>query len=380
MMSEIQIEVTVIGAGNGGKAMAAEMASRGFQVTLFNRSYERIEVIDMRGGIELKTEVGHDIFAPLHKTTADMEQALQGSKLIMVVIPASGHREIALMAAPYLNENQVVVLNPGRTGGALEFRKGLTDGGCTCTPIVCEAETFLFAARSLGPAEAQIFRTKFSVPVAAFPARRTDEAISTLHKVYPQFIPAKNVLHTSLNNMGAIFHPALSLLNAGWIEATHGDFEFYMDGVTPATARVLRALDRERVTVAAAVGVRAQTAEEWLNRAYGAKGESLYHAMHANSGYKGIKAPNRLQHRYISEDVPCSLLPIALIGQQYGVETSTISAMITLANIVHGTDYWRTGRTLERLGIEGLSIQELHHYVNTAERARESISKQRIRV
>ncbi len=367
-MSKIPQKITVIGAGHGGKAMAAEMASRGLPVTLFNRTPSRIEVIKMRGGIELHTEDNQHVFAPLEAVTWDIAEAVAGAELIMVVIPASGHRDVALMVAPHLRDDQVVVLNPGRTGGALEFRQALTEGGCTSVPIICEAETFLFAARSLGPAEAQIFRTKYSVPAAAFPATRTEEALDVLRTVYPQFIPAKNVLHTSMNNMGAVFHPALALLNAGWIEATSGDFQFYMDGVTPATARVLTALDRERVTVAASLGIRAQTAEEWLNRAYAANGADLYEAMHANPGYKGIKAPNHLRHRYIFEDVPCSLVPIALIGQQYGVETSTITALVSLANIVHGTDYWRKGRTLKLLGIQNMSVTELHHYVETGER------------
>ncbi len=360
--------ITVIGAGHGGKAMAAEMASRGFSVTLYNRSPERLDVIAMRGGVELRTEEGREVFATLRAATSDPEAAVKDADLIMIAIPASGHYDVGVTFAPYLRDDQVVVLNPGRTGGALEFRAALDHGGCACHPIICEAETFLFAARSLGPAESQIFRTKYSVPLAAFPATRTQAALDVVRTVYPQFIPAKNVLHTSMNNMGAIFHPALSLLNAGWIEATQGDFEFYMDGVTPATARVLSALDRERVTVAAAIGVRAQSALEWLDRAYAATGDGLYEAMHANSGYKGIKAPNRLQHRYIFEDVPCSLVPVALIGQQYGVETVTIHAMIALANIVHGTDYLHKGRTLEHLGIRGLSVTELHHYVETGER------------
>lgn len=360
--------ITVIGAGHGGKSMAAEMASRGFAVTLYNRTADHIEVIEMRGGINLRTEEGREVFAPLKLVTSNPEQAVAQADLIMVVIPASGHRDVGLTFAPYLQDHQVVLLNPGRTGGALEFKRALDDGGCHCRPIVCEAETFIFAARSQGPAQAQIFRTKFSVPVAAFPAGRTREALDVLQIVYPQFIPAKNVLYTSMNNMGAIFHPALTLLNAAWIEATQGDFEFYMDGVTPATAKVLGALDRERVTVAAAIGVRAQTAEEWLDRAYDATGDNLYEAMHANPGYKGISAPNRVQHRYIFEDVPCSLVPMALIGQQYGVETSTISAIVRLANIVHGVDYWRKGRTLEQLGIRGLSVTELHRYVETGER------------
>ena len=367
-MNQHAIRIAVIGAGHGGKAMAAEMASRGYRVTLYNRTYDKIEIIDIRGGIELQTEDGHSTFAHLHLVTADIGEALAETNLIMVVVPASGHRDVALSAAPYLRDDHIVVLHPGRTGGALEFEQTLLESGCRGKPIICEAETFLFAARSTGPAEVRIFRTKFSVPISAFPATRSQEALAMLSPVYSQFILAKNVLYTSLNNMGAIFHPALTLLNAGWIEARKGDFEFYMDGVTPATARVLVALDRERVTVASAVGIRAQTAEDWLERAYHAHGDDLYEAMHANLGYEGIKAPKLIRHRYIFEDVPYSLVPIAYIGHQYGVDTTCIHSIVNLANIVHATDFWRTGRTLERLGIEAMSVTELNHYMETGER------------
>lgn len=367
-METKSLRITVIGAGHGGKAMAAELAARGFPVTLYNRTYANIEVIALRGGIELMTEDGHEVFGPLQKVTSDIGEALAEAQLVMVVLPASAHWEVALHAAPCVKNDQIILLNPGRTGGALEFAAGLHAGGCQTCPIVCEAETFIFASRSMGPAEARIFRTKYSLPAAAFPTTRTPEALEVIRQAYPQFFPAKNVLHTSLNNMGAIFHPALTLLNAGWIETTLGDFEFYMDGVTPTTAKVLEALDRERVTVGSAVGIRAQTAMEWLYRAYSAEGDNLYQAMHANPGYSGIKAPNRLNHRYIFEDVPCSLVPMALIGRQYGVDTPTINAMVHLANTVMGTDYWHKGRTLEKLGIKGMSVNELHHYVETGER------------
>jgi opine dehydrogenase len=364
-----ELKITVIGAGHGGKAMAAEMASRGFDVTLYNRTYSNIEVIDMRGGIELVTEDGREVFGPLSKATSEMEEGLAEADLVMIVIPASGHRSVGLSAAPYLQDDQIVVLNPGRTGGALEFAQALKEGHCECEPIVCESETFLFASRSIGPAEARIFRTKYSVPVAAFPTPRTEEALKTINQVYPQFIPAKSVLHTSLNNMGAVFHPALTLLNAGWIESTLGDFEFYMEGVTSSTARVLESLDAERVAVAEAIGIRAQTAREWLYRAYAAEGDDLFSAMHANPGYKGIKAPNRLRHRYIFEEIPCSLIPMAELGAAYEVKTPTIRALIHLACTVHDTDYWQRGRTLDNLGIKDMTVEELHRYINTGKRS-----------
>ncbi len=66
-----------------------------------------------------------------------------------------------------------------------------------------------------GPAMARIFRIKESVPIAALPASRTVEVLDRLQSAFPQFIDGVSVLHTGLNNMGAIFHPALTLLNAG---------------------------------------------------------------------------------------------------------------------------------------------------------------------
>jgi opine dehydrogenase len=365
MERQEMLQITIIGAGHGGKAMAADLAIRGFAVRLYNRTYHNIEVIAARHGIELTLEDGQPAFGRLQLVTSDIQAALNGSHLIMVVIPASGHSDIARVCAPYLRDDQMVVLNPGRTGGALAFRHTLQEAGCTANVTIAETETFLFAARSEGPAEARIFRRKNSVPLAALPATRTQSVLDMLEEIYPQFIAAPNVLYTSLNNMGAIFHPALTLMNMGWIEASNGDFQFYIDGVTPATARILERLDRERVTVATAMGINAQAALDWLEQAYSARGANLYEAIQNNPGYMGIKAPRTIQHRYIFEDVPYSLVPMAAFGRRFGVDVQGIEALIQLACVVHGTDYRHRGRDLASMGLEGLSIEEITRLVET---------------
>jgi opine dehydrogenase len=353
----------VIGAGHGGKAMAADLAVRGFAVNLYNRTVERINDIALRREVEVEYEDGTHRLGRMAAVTSDIAEALCGVDVVMVVVPASGHRDIACLCAPHLRDGQIVVLNPGRTGGALEFRQVLNREGCPAEIIVAETGTFVFASRSTGPTQARIFRRKNSVPLAALPAVQTGHVLESVCEAYPQFIPAPNVLHTSLDNMGAIFHPALTLLNAGWIERTMGDFQFYIDGVTPSTAHVLEVLDRERVTVAAAVGVRARSALRWLKDAYSAEGEALYEAIQANPGYQGIRAPRNLRHRYIFEDVPFSLMPIASLGKQFGVDTWGIDAMIRLACIVHRTNYYARGRTVEDMGLKGLSVSEVNRYL-----------------
>lgn len=356
---------TVIGAGHGGKAMAAHLALIGVQVTLYNRTFDHIEIIGKRGGIDLEcAEGGPSGFGRLVKATSDIAVALENAQVIMVVVPSSAHADIARTSAPFLKDGQIVILHPGRTCGAIEFYKTLKDQGCTADITIAEAETFIYASRSDGPAQARIFRIKEAVPIAALPATRNSIALEAINPVYPQFIDGVNVLHTGLNNMGAIFHPALTLLNAGRIEATHGDFQFYIDGVTPSTARVLEVLDRERVTVASSLGIRARTAMDWLELAYNSSGEDLNEAIHNQPGYYGIKAPSTINHRYIFEDIPMSLVPIASMGQHYGVSVRGMDAIIRLGCIVHRTDYWRRGRTLEKLGIANLSVSELTRFVN----------------
>ncbi len=356
------LRIAVLGAGHGGRAMAADLAARGYHVSLYNRTLEHIEAVKARKGIELWLE-DKSVFGPLQAVSDRIEEVIDGAHLIMVVVPASGHVDVARFCAPYLQDGQILVLNPGRTGGALEFHQILTEFGSPADIIVAEAETLIFASRTTGPAEARIFRRKNSVPVAALPATRTGEVLDILSEVYPQFVAAPNVLYTSLNNMGAVFHPALTLLNAGWIENTQGDFQFYTQGVTRSTARMLEVIDRERVTVAAALGIRAQTAVEWLATAYSATGDDLYEAMQDNPGYQGISAPRSLRHRYIFEDVPYSLVPIVELGKRFGVSVWAIDAMVQLACVIHGTDYYHRGRNLKRMGLEGLRVNEISNLV-----------------
>lgn len=358
----------VIGAGNGGKAIAAYLALLGIQVTLYNRTANRVEIIRLRGGIDLESATEPHGFGKLYKVTDNMEEALQDAEIIMVVVPSTAHYDIAKASAPFLRDDHIVILNPGRTGGALEFRYTLAQENCTTNPIIAEAETFIFASRSEGPSQARIFRIKEAVPLAALPATRTVEVLKAINPAFPQFIDGKNVLQTGLNNMGAIFHPALALLNSGWIEATSGDFQFYVDGVTPSVAKVLEVLDRERVTVASALGLKGRNALEWLELAYNATGDNLYEAMHNQTGYYGIKAPGTLNHRYITEEIPMSLVPIASFAKTYGVSVNGIESIINLANFIHGTDYRRKGRTVERLGIKDMSVGELVNFVETGER------------
>ena len=355
----------VVGAGNGGLAMAGHLGLMGFAVSLYNRTDVRLEGVRWHGGIRVEGAV--EGFGPVRFATSDMERVLEDSDIIMVVTPSTAHRGLAALMAPHLQDGQIVVLNPGRTCGALEFRQALRESGSRGRPIIAEAQTFIYASRALSRHEARIFSIKNGVALAALPSYLTPEVLAALESAYPQFKAGGNVLATSMENIGAVFHPALTILNAGWIEGTKGEFDYYLDGITPSIAAVLELIDQERLGVARALGARSMSAREWLYLSYDSPGSTLYEAIGNTEAYRGIKAPSGIDHRYVFEDVPMSLVPMSSLGAMLGVPTPMIDIVIRLASIMNGKDYRAEGRTVERIGLAGLCLKDIHRIVSEEE-------------
>ncbi|MGE5674501.1 MAG: NAD/NADP octopine/nopaline dehydrogenase family protein [Mycobacterium leprae] len=358
------IRFAVLGAGHGGMAIAGHLGLLGFPVRLWARNTHALAGVAAAGGITLEGVIRG--FGPVEAAPA-LAKAVQGADTILVVVPASAHGELARLCAPHLEDGQKVLLLPGRTGGAIEFTQALRASGCQADVLVGEAQTFLYASRRTGEASAQIYGIKKRVLAAALPARRTLELLAGIKPAFPQFMPARLVWKTSLDNIGAIFHPAVVLLNTGWVESTGGAFHHYTDGISQSVAQFLEQLDAERVAVARALGVGALTAREWLEEVYGSLGDSLHEAIQRTPAYRGVRATGTLNHRYLWEDVPTGLVPIAELGRACGVATPLSDTIITLAGSLCRTDFRQSGRTLARLGLEGLSPAQIGRYAMEGE-------------
>lgn len=350
-------KICVIGGGAGGLSVAGFLGIKGYTVNIYNRSIERIQPIlssreiDVRGEIEGRVKIDH--------ISNDIGKALEDVKIIMVVVPAMAHKDIAIKLSKHLKDDQIIILNPGRTFGALEFRNVLYDNGVKANVVVSEAQSLIFACRVISPGSVKILKTKNSVPLSCIPSYKIPEVIEIIKPMIPYFIPGDNILQTGLSNIGGIFHPVTTILNTAWIENSRGSFEFYHEGISRKVAKIVDKIDDERIAVAAALGIRVVSAKEWIYIAYSIHGDDLYDAIQNNPAYKRLVAPRNMNHRYIIEDIPMSLVPISSLGDHLNVETKTMKAIIQLASVIHGTDYFKTGRNMEKLGLNDLSVKEI---------------------
>lgn len=359
--------VAILGAGNGGCAAAADLALRGFSVRLYARHAERLAPLRAAGGIEAQgVQRG---FAPLPCMTTQLEEAVAGADLLMLVVPSVGHATYAQALAPLLSPDTPIFINPGHTGGGLHFAHELRHAGYSKPVQICETATLTYVCRMAGPAAVDIFGYMKQLGFAAFPGRNAQRLYQLLKPVYPEITLAANVLETALTNINAIFHPPGMIMNAGWIEHSAGDFLFYAEGLTEAVARVTADVDRERIAIAQALGVPAESFVEILYRlgltteAARASG-SIARACRESGPNKTIRSPPSLTHRYIHEDVGFGLVPFAALGGLAGTKTPTIDALIRLATIATGIDYSATGLTLEKMGLAHCSVDGLAGFLH----------------
>jgi opine dehydrogenase len=346
--------VAVVGAGAGGAAAVAELVAAGHEVRFWGRSPHTLAPFTEQGGVAYEGMLGSGLARPT-LITHDLAAAIAAADVILVCLPTFAHADIA-RALARAAVKVPVVLNPGHTGGALEFSQTFHTLGALPPPIA-EFSTLTYVARKYEPGRVTISGLAKSVRLAALPqgeaAAEAAQALFGSTKMMP------DVLACDLANVNMVLHVPGAVLAAAWVEATQGDFTFYVQGMTPGVARVMRALDDERRAVASAFGhvlpsLVAEMQAIGTVEASVRDVDDLVVAIASGEANRRIKAPGSLDHRYYREDFGHGLLPFTALAAIAGVEVPLAASLLRIAQTLLGVDLAAHGRTAERMGIAGL--------------------------
>jgi len=337
----------VLGGGHGALATAADLGSRGFEVSLALRNRPRFERlfatrrVVMSGVLEAKAE--------LAEVTADHAAAVRGADLVLVPLPAYAQEGMAEAIAGAVRPGQVVCLMPG-TFGAYVVGQRLPG------VAVAEMATLPYGARQRGEAEVGTALRAHHLPTGVYPARETEPALRVIRAAYPQAEPVEDALSAALLNSNGALHAPLMVLNAGPI--SRGPYDIHVEGTTPLVRRVIEETDGERMALREALGY---AGPHWPLADYYADRDWFY----GPGAYSSVQSRSvwreqiGFDHRYIVEDVAMGLVLWSSLGRALRVPTPLTDALIDLTSGITGTDYRKGGRSLERLGLAGLTRAEL---------------------
>ena len=350
--------IAIIGAGAGGAAAVAELTLAGHQVSLWNRSAATLAPFQALGGVAYDGLFGEGVARPRSITT-DLGEAIAGADVILVCLPTFSHASIARALAGIGSTTLPVVLNPGHTGGALEFREAFKSVRPDVPPIA-EFSTLTYVARKYAPDRVSITGAVNKIRIGALPGGRA--AAQAGSELYPAAMIMPDVLACDLANVNMVLHPPGAVLAAAWVEATGGDFTFYVQAMTPGVGRVMQALDDERRAVARAFGHELPPLIEEM------QGLGTVEASVKDTGdlVGAISSGKREPADQGARLIPASLLrrgfrprPVAFPGAGAGGRGRGAGGGIAVqaGRGATGTDYEEHGRTAARMGIAGLDRQ-----------------------
>jgi len=347
--------VAVLGGGAGARAAAGEFSLAGGQVRMWDLPAFRHGLAPLAEEPTLEVSGVAEGRARLAAVTEDIGEAIAGADLILIVTQALGHAPMAEALAAVIGPEQTIVVMPGSSGGALEVRHIIARAGGP-SPTVAETSTLPWAARSEGDRGVRIVHRVGLVKLAALPGSDTGRLVEALRPAIPGLEAAGSVLETMLCNGNPVIHPAVMLLNAGTVERSGGRWEFYEEGITPAVADLIRAVDEERLALGRAAGIELLPEPEMSRRQGYSETADYVIAYRDGPGFQKLGGPGSLDHRYLAEDVACGMVTWLELADVFGVEMPVCEAIVRVASVVLGRDLrGESRRGLRALGLEGMT-------------------------
>jgi len=361
-------KVSVFGASNAGLTAAYHFTQQGCQVALYGSEGfdEQIHAISVNGGITSLTQY-HDIeldypgFEVIDCLTTDIKQAIAYSDILILPVPSFAQVPLFKKMLPHLTDHQTIVLMPGNYG-SLELNQLKKDLGYQTLKLnFVDAISIPWATRITGNAEIAILGMKSFLPIAAFPASKTNEIVALLQPIFPLTLTAlENVIAAGLENINFGGHPLMTTLNIGLLENFPGKFNYYTDCCSPATAKACAEMDKERLAVGQAMGLTLKPELQAMNELYNMDAQSVYELNKTSETHGSVNsAPDSSKNRYITEDAPYLLVPCVEFAKLMKIKTPIATSILHLTSAFNETDYFSSGRTLEKMGLSNMSISEI---------------------
>jgi len=363
------MRLAVLGSGNGGRAFTAQCAAKGFAVTMYEPLEETEDYRRLREAGEMFMQGDIECGGKIAGVTMDMGEAAGNADAIFVVVPSFAHEPIFSKLIPHLRDGQHVFVVPGNYASFL-LRKMMREAGCKAKITISETASLPYACRIARFDTVRIHKKKFRMKLGTWPLENNSEALEIISNVfsgYVEFFPAAGgVLETDLDNINYTLHPMPILLNFGDIEKNPTTFRHYMDGITPLVSEKMMQMDEERLAAGNKLGLDLMSTMDQLKMYYGHnETKTIYEYVNSPESPYTDFVGHSVKSRYLTEDVPFCMVPGMLMGRMAGLPMPVVDLVVRTASFLHDTDYVARGHTMEHLGLQDMTPEQISEYAKS---------------
>jgi len=351
------MKITVVGAGHGGTTIAADLKSKGHLVKLLKTSKglhnEHFEHLKMTNGEIKIMEDAEETSVKLDKVTTDIKSAITDAELIIIYVQTNYHEQVIKSILPYMNDNQIVLLEPGYLSTAYFLKHNKGEVNFT----IVEAQSSPIDCRIIEPGKVKVLYRNVRNPVAVFTKKNQVEIEDKLNELQYNFVYLGSMVEAALHNPNLIVHTIGGIMSIPRIEYTGGNYWMYKEVFTPHVWNLVESLDNEKMNVLEKTGAEripyVDACKFRNSEDLEIDSKKAFLAYAKNSSPEG---PFVADSRFITEDVPEGLVLLESLGELLNIETPTCTGLINTASAALNIDFRENARTVEQLGKDNLEI------------------------
>lgn len=396
--------ITIIGAGNGAHALAADCKLGGasevrmYEFTQFNNKVKGIlksKRIRFEGLEANSKNFKRNGTTTIDMVTYDMKEAVHGADHILISVQAQGLENVFNELAPLLEDGQTVSIFPDNFG-SLILRRIMREKGLKTDVVIAGFSSLVYGARLTEfnnmETETDVVNITYrenEIRVDTLPSSDYDKYLSKAKEIpaldATELIHAQTVLDVNLSLLNPVVHIPATLMNVGAIEnwgiiPNLGGKDIYYDiyayGASEGVGTMQYAYYQDLVSIAKAFGVSIGTINESaLQSRMGPIGEMFY-----GEGYQQpfnepldqsvwLPTPKgarfTLKSRYITEDIPVGCCGAISFAQAIHTDTPILTSMVHMANVIMHKDYFKEGFSLKTFGLENMTPDSMLNYMRT---------------
>lgn len=348
-----RMKIAILGAGNAGCAVAADLTMKGHDVTLIKTSEsmhdDNFAYMVEHGNEITMWENDCEKIIRIKDITRDIKK-IQDKEVIIIYTQTNYHEALIKRIAPYIENGQTIIINPGYLSTAFMLKY------CGEKDInIVEATSSFIDCRIMKPGYIKVGFRNVRNPVGVYPKKNEHAVMYKLGELGYN-LQLFSTIEVAIHNPNLIVHTVGAVMSIPRVEKTNGDYCMYWEVFTPSVWKILEKLDAEKMDILEKLGyarlpyVEACKFRNTLDDSRDAKEIFMWYA----SMPTRAKGPIKVDSRYISEDVPQGLVMLEALGKKVGVATPVGTALIELATAALGRDMRQEGRTLEVLGEDNI--------------------------
>ncbi|WCK80079.1 NAD/NADP-dependent octopine/nopaline dehydrogenase family protein [Agrobacterium fabrum] len=328
------MKIAIIGAGGSALGYAALLHAAGHTPTIWSPSGRSTTGFNEQPDLIVTGKLDIRFRLNIADTCAS---AVSGADAVVIAVPGFGKKPLFDTLASAMAPGQPLIISAHGPMDCIYFAKAAA-GHAKTFPVVVLSTTVATSKRE-GATGVLVSALRSKVDMSTLPASWLKRGLELCETLFGErFYAKEDALVIALSNLNPELHAGNVLCNLTRLE--NGEDWAIYGMISRSAGRMIDDLDKERLATAAAFGFEVRDVRDHFSLSFGVEPAAVDVMAKEVDRMRGSpRGPKTADTRFVLEDVPFGLVPLATIGRIAGAPMPLHEASTLLFSSLYGMDF-----------------------------------------